>query len=379
MQELLLHLSALDAGAENAVRVIAYFDSLMRDRASVPVLLQATARLARCRVGLTDAAAGKHLSVSPGGPVEHAAEHAAEHAGGPPPSAVLRPLGSGLGTVWMELPAPARGFEEIMLDRFAQAAEVALERASARARAGEDPALVELALSAGAGEAERSRALRLLGFGPAAPLRVLAVPDEDGGAALVAHLRAAGHHARSASMGGAAAVLAAPPGVGALPDGQRAGLGPAVPGGRAADSWAGARAALRFTGPHPADRVVDWAGLGALALFAEHVPDEAVAALPDVRALQGLARLPHGAEALEAVRALCAEGSVRRAAAAVHLHHSSLAARIARAETVLGFPLADPAGRLRAHLALRLLRLVSGVSAPSPGAAPPAARRRPAG
>jgi DNA-binding PucR family transcriptional regulator len=41
----------------------------------------------------------------------------------------------------------------------------------------------------------------------------------------------------------------------------------------------------------------------------------------------------------------------------VHLHHSSLAARIARAEAVLGFSLADSAGRLRAHLALQLVRL----------------------
>ncbi|SFK40117.1 PucR C-terminal helix-turn-helix domain-containing protein [Streptosporangium canum] len=59
--------------------------------------------------------------------------------------------------------------------------------------------------------------------------------------------------------------------------------------------------------------------------------------LADVRAVEELSRRPYGAEALEAVRALCAEGSVRRAAAAVHLHHSSLAARIARAEAVLGW------------------------------------------
>ncbi|MFB9722696.1 helix-turn-helix domain-containing protein [Planobispora longispora] len=87
----------------------------------------------------------------------------------------------------------------------------------------------------------------------------------------------------------------------------------------------------------------------------------------------------------------------RRAAAAVHLHHSSLAGRVARAEAVLGFSLADPAGRLRAHLALRLALLRSpvraapgtasaswpgagtGVSAAAPGAGRRSARRRPGG
>ncbi|WP_440107134.1 helix-turn-helix domain-containing protein [Streptosporangium sp. H16] len=69
----------------------------------------------------------------------------------------------------------------------------------------------------------------------------------------------------------------------------------------------------------------------------------------------------------------------RQAAVAVHLHHSSLAARIARAEAVLGFSLADSAGRLRAHLAMRLVRLRPSVGETGPGAARPPARRRPGG
>jgi sugar diacid utilization regulator len=162
----------------------------------------------------------------------------------------------------------------------------------------------------------------------------------------------------------------------ALPAGARVGVGPPVTGAGIARSWAGARYALRFTGPDPADRVVEYAGLGALALFA-HVPVEAIAELADVQALEKLARMPNGAEALAAVRALCAEGSVRRAAAAVHLHHSSMAGRIARAEAVLGYSLADPAGRLRAHLALALVRLRANVSEAAPGATPPRARPRP--
>ncbi|WP_063767669.1 PucR family transcriptional regulator [Streptosporangium roseum] len=368
MQGLLLRLSTLDADAESAVRVIAYFDSLVRNHASVSVLLQATARLTQCPVGLVDSVTGRRMRVSsPGGAVERS-----DATAGPPAG---RPLGSSLGSVWIEREGQAHGLDEIVLERFAGAAEVTLERAAALAQAGNDPALVELVLSADAGEAERARALRLLGFGPAARVQVLAGPAGDG-AALAAHLRAAGHHARTARMGDTAAVLVSPE-VDRLPETWRVGVGPPVDGAGVAGSWTGARTALRFTGPHPADRVVNWADLGALALFATHVPDEAISGLADVRAVEELSRRPYGAEALEAVRALCAEGSVRRAAAAVHLHHSSLAARIARAEAVLGFSLADPAGRLRAHLALQLVRLRPDVSGAGPGAARPPARRRP--
>ncbi|MFI7706326.1 helix-turn-helix domain-containing protein [Nonomuraea sp. NPDC049480] len=343
MQGLLLRLSTLDADAESAVRVIAYFDSLLRDHVSVPVLLAATARLAQCPVGLFDAATGRRLRTSSGGAVDTPAASPAQ----------VRELSSGLGAVWMEREGPAHGLDEIVLERYAAAAEVTLERAAALAREGQDPALVELVLSAETGEAERARALRLLGFDPATQLQALAIALPDRG--LAAGLRAMGHRVRDARIGDTEAVLVAtnlpdsdlPDS--ALPDGSRVGIGPELPGARAAESWAGARTALRFTGPQ--DPVMRWSDLGALALYAD-LPEAAVADLLDVQAMERL-----GEEAMAAVRALCLAGSVRSAAAAMHLHHSSMAARIARAESVLGFSLADPSGRLRAHLALALVRL----------------------
>ncbi|WP_214322385.1 helix-turn-helix domain-containing protein [Nonomuraea sediminis] len=318
MRGLLLRLSTLDADAESAVRVIAYFDSLVRDHVTVPSLLMATARLAQCPVGLHDAATGR----------TYRADLTVETVAAPP---------EGTRLVWMERDGEPHGLDEIVLERFAVAAEVTLERATAQ-----DPALVELALSADIGEAERTRALRLLGFGPAMPVQALAVSGE------VAGIRALGGHVRVARVGAVDAVLTSPA-VQALPDGARVGIGPELPGLRVAESWAGARTALRFTGPH--DRVVRWSELGALALFAD-LPPAAIEELPDVRAARRL-----GEEALTAVRALCVAGSIRAAATTVHLHHSSMAARIARAESVLGFSLADSAGSLRAHLALALVRL----------------------
>ncbi|KAB8187557.1 PucR family transcriptional regulator [Nonomuraea phyllanthi] len=374
MQGLLLRLSTLDSDAESAVRVIAYFDSLLRDHVSVPVLMAATARLAQCPVGLLDAATGRRTRTSPRGTVDTPAAAPEQ----------VRELSSGLGAVWMEREGPPHGLDDIVLERYAAAAEVTLERAAALARSGRDPALVELVLSAETGEAERARALRLLGFAPSTPLQALAIalPGEEPASGL----RAMGHQVRATTIGDTEAVLVATtlpagaragthsepaqagggqrspagswPGIGPrpaggiepqLPEGARVGIGPEVPGERVAESWAGARTALRFTGPH--DRVMRWSELGALALFAG-LPEQAIAALDDVRAV---ARL--GEDAVAAVRALCLAGSVRGAATALHLHHSSMAARIARAEAVLGFSLADPAGRLRAHLALALTRL----------------------
>ena len=297
----------------------------------------------------------------------------------------------------LEREGPPHGLDEIVLERYAAAAEVTLERAAALVRAGQDPALVELVLSAETGETERARALRLLGFDPAAPLCALAVappaqgdgrsrPPEAGPAA---GLRAMGHHVRTAAIGDIQAVLVTPtvpqvttpavaPAQGTGPDvlgprlerlaaagdGARVGVGPELPGARAAESWAGARTALRFTGPH--DRVIRWSELGALALFAD-LPEQAIAELDDVRAMSRLSD-----ESLQAIRALCQAGSIRGAAAALHLHHSSLAARVARAESVLGFSPAEPSGRLRAHLALALLRLLANTGAGHhrPGASP---------
>ncbi|MFI6734286.1 helix-turn-helix domain-containing protein [Nonomuraea sp. NPDC050451] len=350
MQGLLLKLSTLDADAESAVRVIAYFDSLLRDHVSVPTLLAATARLAQCPVGLLDAATGRRTRTSPRGAVDTPAEAPAQ----------VRELSDGLGAVWMEREGPAHGLDEIVLERYAVAAEVTLERAAALARSGQDPALVELVLSAETDEAERARALRLLGFAPSAPLQALAIalPDRGPDRGLAAGLRAMGHQVRATRIGDTEAVLVATTLPRDLPEGSRVGIGPELPGARAAESWAGARTALRFTGPH--DRVMRWSELGALALFAD-LPEPAVAGLADVRAMERL-----GEESLAAVRALCLAGSVRGAAATVHLHHSSMAARIARAESVLGFSLADAAGRLRAHLALALVRLRANLRSGTP-------------
>jgi hypothetical protein len=88
-----------------------------------------------------------------------------------------------------------------------------------------------------------------------------------------------------------------------------------------------------------------------LALLAE-VPPERLRAQPDVAALDALA-----ATDVAALAAFCRTGSLRKAAAVLHLHHSSVAARLAHVEKELGWRLDEPDDRFRARFALLARRL----------------------
>jgi hypothetical protein len=316
MKGLLLRLSALDASAENAVRVISFFDELVARRVDVGTLVGAASQLAECAAGV-------------GEPV--------------PASAAVRYLPDGT-PVWLGRSAPGLALDEIVLERLAIAAAILLNHPSAPPTGLGDAALVELALSANAGEAERSRALHLLSMRPQVRLTVLAVagtvPHVDGGA--------------TAELGVLHAVLV--PGL--VPDlelapdtrvGVAAGAGidaPAV--------WRHARTAVRFAGHGP--RLVRWDDLGAVAVLASlRLAD--IAEVADVVALDRIADEPGGQDTIDVLVAFCATDSVRKAAAAVYRHHSTVAARLASAETRLGFSLSATEGRRRLDLALMLRHL----------------------
>lgn len=330
MKGLLLRLSGLDADAENAVRVIGFFDRLITDRADLDSVVRATAELAGCPVGVHAPAQGLSLRASP---------ELGVSAGAVPPAAAVRVLAGG-ASVWVARPGAAAPLDDILLERFAIAVAVLLGHSSVPLPELGDPALLELLLSPGTGVAERSRALHLLGYATSARLRVLAVAG---------HGEIAG---RSVSLGDVRAVLTAD--VPVLAPGLRVGVGFEVPAIDAALSWSAARTALRFTAA--TEPVVRWDDLGGLNLVASLDVDH-LAAHPDVRALDVLAAEPHGDDVLAALDALRVTGSVRKAAAVLHRHHSTMPARLARAESVLGFDLGSAHGRFRVHLALMMRRL----------------------
>lgn len=333
MRGLLLRLSGLDADAENAVRVIGFFDHLITGRVTLDVLVRNTSQLAECPVGVSSPGRGLALRAEPGSGTSVA---------GVPAGAARRELEGGT-VVWVARDGDPTPLDDMLLERFAIAAAVLLEHSSVPLPELGDPALVELVLSDGAGTAERSRALHLLGVDPAAELRVLAGLG-------------AGHiEGRAADLGKVRAVLV----TGEVPDpvsgGGRLGVGPRVPAIEAARSWRAARSALRFAAD--GEPVVWWERLGGLAVLADRLDHTDLAEIADVTALDRLAAEPHGGDTVAVLDALCATGSARKAAAVVHRHHSTVPARLAHAGSALGFPLDTPSGRFRLHLALVLRRL----------------------
>ncbi|WP_065966416.1 PucR family transcriptional regulator [Streptomyces sparsogenes] len=374
MKGLLLRLSALDADAATAVRVIAHFEALLGGGA-----LDATS-LARSTAGLAECAAGLEL---PDGRGARCGPDGTALPGEPGAVSQRAELGPS-GRVWLERPGRPGPFDDLILEWMAIAART-LCCGPVRARVSPapdaaDPALVELVLSARESDHDRARALRLLGLAPELPLRMVAVrgdPSVDPGLGAVALLGHAGLDAvvRVAGTGPWGTALVQPPaGAAASPAAAlraamadplrgpgvpreaarrlRVGVGGLVPAPAARDSWAQACTALRFAvAGTPREAVADHDALGPVALLAD-IPAERLGALPEARRLEALAAQRNGRLAIAALAAFCRTGSLRRAAAELHLHHSSVAARLAQAEAVLGWRLRDPEHRFRAQLAL---------------------------
>jgi len=138
-----------------------------------------------------------------------------------------------------------------------------------------------------------------------------------------------------------------------------AGLGPWVRADHAPDSWEGAAIALRLT--EPAVPVVDATDLGALLMLARaHDPQ---APHNDVLAL---ARLD--ARTAQVLQALVGAESIRAAAAALGMHHSTLQARHEALTHELGYDPRTAAGKVRYGAAEFLLRLtdIRDVERPAP-------------
>ncbi|MGC9671439.1 helix-turn-helix domain-containing protein [Planosporangium sp. 12N6] len=97
--------------------------------------------------------------------------------------------------------------------------------------------------------------------------------------------------------------------------------------------------------------------LGALRLLAA-IPTAMLEDHPDVKAVGRLAAERDGYISLAVLDVYCETASLRKTAARLYLHHSSVDYRLKRIERVLGFPLTTQAERLRALVSLQLARLL---------------------
>ncbi|MBQ1027967.1 CdaR family transcriptional regulator [Micromonospora sp. C95] len=343
MEALAERLSHLDREAGGALRVVMFYDTLMRRRVDLPALARASAGLAECVAGIRLHSTGRTVRVGPDGRQAPVAQPAAFA------TAPITLDGEEIGTVWLERPGPPLPLDDLLLDRLAIAAAAVVERYAPAHTTMADPALVELVISSDSDQAARTRALRLLGFAADQPIRVLAVRsqlplDHIGG--LVCPTRPV----KAASLADVGVILATTVDPAQLPPGVRAGIGAAE---SPDESWRQARTALRYTTPH--QTVVHYHSLGALALLAQ-VPKDAARDNPDVATT---ARIASNPEDLKTLDAYCETGSLRRAADLLHLHHSSVARRLDQIGKTLGIELTEPTGLIRARIALTTWRLLN--------------------
>ncbi|RAY14092.1 PucR family transcriptional regulator [Actinomadura craniellae] len=329
MKDLTVRLDALDPQAGAALRVIAYFDDLVAHGAGLQAIVRAAAVLTAGPAALVDDARRVRIRVDGDG-------HAGKPSDAPDPAWPSVRLGSGDAVLWLEYSGPTRPVDAMVLERAAAAAAAVLDRTRGRrANPPQGPASVETLLDPATGPEARATAARRLKLPESGQLRAVAL---HGGDALV-----------HGDPDGAAD---------ALPEGARAGIGPAVPVEDLPASWTAARLALRLTAEgtpgDPGPRVVHADTAGGLMLLAQTVG-------PDTPRIQDVVALERAAQAapwmLAALDALANATSLRAAATALRVHHSTLQERAAHAERLLGWPVNDAPGRLRLHLALVLRRL----------------------
>ena len=343
------------SGEGDALRVVAFFDALLDAEVDAAGLVRRAASYAGCPVGIRTAA-GRVVSAGPSGSRGPSAV---------PPGAARLALHRG-GEVWLHRSADPHPLDAVILRRLGVAAGVVLERA---ATAVDRTTLLEQALSGSTADADRSRCLRGLRLTPMTPVRVFALagtPTALGG--LVDQVRTVSPTVHVAPVSAVTAVLAEEPAVPArwdVPVGTRLAWSLPAPAAEAPRAWREARTALRFTlpstharGPYTHQEAVVAPGerIGAFLALAEHLSAEDIDRIPDVRALDRIAA-DDGQDTIVILEAVAATESLRRASTLVHLHHNSVAARVRRAEQVLGFSVVEPYSRSRLLLALTLRRL----------------------
>lgn len=329
MQELVGRLTALDPEASESLKVIAYFDALVDGHASVEVQLRGAAVLSGCAAGLTkdDTTVavdldGRRVAT----PIAPDAERWPGHAV------------PGGGRVWLERSGSSHANDDMILERLAIALGITFERTAPQAAIRK---AVETVIDPAEPVDQRRAAAMRLRLDPQARYAVVAEPASSPSPA--------GHHTTVVTQVGAVRALIRPDGDDVL--GPRAGVGFALSADALDRSWASALIALRLTSD--AQPVLRADELGSLVLLAEAADAHDS---PDLEALRRAAETPRTLEVLETI---VTTDSLRAAALAAGLHHSTMQARAAELSTAFGYDLRTPAGRTRLSLALSLHRLAT--------------------
>lgn len=331
MRDLTVRLDALDPEAGAALRVIAYFDDLVAHGAGLPAIVRGAAILAACPAALVDPAQHVRVRIGAGGV---AGTPGPREAGWP-----WTPVGSGGGELWLERDDEPHQIDAMVLERAAAAIGSVRQRSPGRPSRGRDDADTRILLDPASSAPDRAAAAQRLHLSPTS--RVRAVASTDG-------MRIEPGDQPPSVVG-------------------RVGVGPIGSPDELPGSGTAARLALRLTADgtpaDPGPTIVHAQDVGGLLVLASAVgPDTSKHA--DVVGLEHLAG--EHPWLLATLAAMAEQSSLRGAAAALHVHHSTLQERIVHAERMLGWSISDPAGRFRLQIALVLRRLHRTASDPHP-------------
>ncbi|MUM16439.1 PucR family transcriptional regulator [Mycobacterium sp. CBMA271] len=288
--------------------------------------------------------------------------------------------------VWLQREGPAQPTDELLLHRLHHVLRRSVPvQTSAATLHMDDPALIEVVLSSESTPEDRMRAVRLLGLDDTRELRVLAISAPAGARQLLGKALP-GQVIRSATIGRVGALLCQTAGdtstlsdhlnaviVGEFPASPRSTHGPWVGIGSsvavidAPASWGQAQRALRFASSTGfGRRAIAYERLSLLEVLAD-IPPDRVRQIGDVVRINEIAATAGGAVEVDTLEALCQYGTLRRTATELHLHHSTVAARIQHVEQLMGWDLDDPIDRFLATFVLMLRRISLSTSELSGG------------
>jgi len=318
MEEDLEGLDTLDPASAESLKIVAYFDALLESGAEHDSLLRGAAVLSGVVAG--SERQGHVVRFNPVGQ----RVHGAGEASGP-----IRRVGG--GSVWLEREGPLQANDRIIVERLGHAVTLLDVRRDLSGG-------FAVAIDASRSMEERSAVLAQLRIEPSAQVRLIATtPERSRNRAISAVV--------PTRYGILQATLETP---GEPLHVTRAGLGQWTRADHAPDSWDDAVIAYRLsTDDLP---VLEAAEIGALLdLIRDYHP-----ATPH-RDVTVLSSLDH--RMTEVLRVLVEEESIRSAAVALNLHHSTLQAKHRQLCDVLGYDPRTPGGRARFIIAEVLHRL----------------------
>lgn len=341
MRDLMSRLTAVDPDASEALRIIAYFDSLTEAHAGLEAVLRGAAVLSGATVGFVDTSLRLAMRVNSGARQM------------PPPSLDLssiawphRQVGHELSLVWLELEGAVPASAQIILERSATAMRIVIDRTRVRASEGGDEGAIEVLLDLNASVDDIRRAATKLGLNLTAKVRLEAVDVTSATVPRLSILREVDvgrYRLNLVPEGRSSELRSKSSGV------ERRGGTPFVPLTEVATAAHQAMIALRLTThlfPH-----VEWSELGTLGTLLSADTDSTRSPDPDE---VNLARALDRPWAAASVEALLATDSLRGASSMLNLHHSTLLSRRDQLSADLGYDIATPHGRLRLWLAFSL-------------------------